>query len=88
MISKTEIQAWWDAVRLRAGWSHRIGHWKWVFLQALIPAIVVGIVVIAIGALWDGFDARTALVTGLFASGAFALLNAGRWTEDQKEDPS
>ena len=85
MISKTEWSGWWDQVCSRTGWSSKISKWKWMFLQIIIPIIIVwpffAWMVINI----DDYTLKQAVIFCVIFFPIVTLSNLGAWKRDQEK---
>jgi len=85
MLSKVELQGWWDQVCMREGWSHKISKWKWVTLQAIMPFLVLLPLALMIFYFFEGFSPREFFTVIFITMPLIALFNSGNWNRDQKE---
>jgi len=84
MLSKVELEGWWDQVRMRAGWSDKISKWKWVALQIIIPSLIVSPFIMWMVAKFDDYTFKQAVTFMLIFFPVAALFNSGAWSRDQK----
>ena len=87
MLSKVELEGWWDHVCLREGWSYKISKWKWVALQILIPALIVSPFIMLMVSKFEDYTLRAALIFMFIFFPITALFSSGRWNKDQKVLP-
>ena len=81
---KQMFSGWWDQVRMRQGWSDKIGKWQWVALQIIIPAAVTSPVLIWMTTKFEDYTLKQALIFMLIFFPIMAVFNSGGWNKDQK----
>ena len=79
------FSGWWDQVRMRPGWSNKIGKWQWVALQAIIPLLVTLPLLIWITTKFEGYTLTHALTFLFIFFPLTAISFSGRWNKDQNE---
>ena len=85
MVSKLELEGWWDQVCMREGWSHKISKWKWVFLHSIIPLLILLPLGLFIVSFFEGFSPREFFTTIFIMMPLVALFQSGGWNRDQRK---
>lgn len=81
---KQILSGWWDQVRMREGWSHKIGKWQWVCLQIVIPIIIVSPFLAWIVVKFEDYTLKQAVIFVMIFFPFVALFNSNTWDKDQK----
>jgi hypothetical protein len=82
---KLMFEGWWDQMRMRKGWSNKIGKWQWVALQTIFPVIITSPFLIWMASKFDDYSYEQSIWFISIFFPFMALSFSGRWNQDQKE---
>ena len=82
---KLMLEGWWDQIRMRKGWSSKIGKWQWVALQTLFPVIITSPFLIWMALRFEDYSYKQSIWFISIFFPFMALSFSGRWNQDQKE---